>query len=171
MLQFFSFFWWLYLPLAIESIITFSNSRIHVQFNCWYFYFIFTFSFWIIQDTIHARFLQLNSLPTWQCRVLYYVYAVLYVCLCRYKHFTFIFLPVCLHIRKTSLMMSQTYYNVYIPWGTLFLQCKIVTVNDVNANNVSSPTFNEPWYMYVTSERERERGYWIPPILFWILKI
>lgn len=40
--------------------------------------------------------------------------------------------------------MSQTYYNVYIPWGTLFLQCKIVTVNDVNANNVSSPTFNEP---------------------------
>lgn len=33
----------------------------------------------------------------------------------------------------------------------------MLTVNDVNANNVSSPTFNEPWYMYVTSERERER--------------
>lgn len=33
----------------------------------------------------------------------------------------------------------------------------MLTVNDVNANIVSSPTFNEPWYMYVTSERERER--------------
>lgn len=52
----------------------------------------------------------------------------------------------CQYVRilQTSLMMSQTCYNVYIPWGIFFLKCKMLTVNDVNANIVSSPTFNEP---------------------------